>query len=202
MEEKDNDTHCRQLRKDLLFLFGNIEENILSDVLSELMKLGVTSVDDLQWVEEEDFKGTIKPVLVRKLLRGYKAKLAPSGSSSVSLSSLSSPSLSPVSFSPKTPPPITVQNINRDPNWPLKLEIPWDNMGRDVCRALQEGKRLSPTAKKELVNKTVDAVRKTTERASKHQLGIIAQRMVAKFPDSLEDRIDGTVFWFWISDSA
>lgn len=119
---------------------------------------------------------------------------APSGSNSTSSSQASSPQSSPRSFSPVNPQPIIiVQNVNKDPNWPVKLELPWESMSRDVSVALQNGKRLTPTAKKELVRKTVDAVRLKTEHSTRRQMSVISQRLVAKFTESLQDKIDDTV---------
>lgn len=64
----------RQLRRDLVYLLGNTEATRLSEIVKELVNLGVSTTEDLQWVEEDDLK-FMKPVHARKLLKNYRAKL-------------------------------------------------------------------------------------------------------------------------------
>ena len=75
MEEPGSENPNLQLRKDLLYLLGNLEEHVLSDVLKTLTKLGVDTIEDMQWIEEADLTESLKPVLARKLVRGYKFKM-------------------------------------------------------------------------------------------------------------------------------
>ncbi|XP_046364951.1 uncharacterized protein LOC124141095 isoform X2 [Haliotis rufescens] len=188
------------LRKSVVDILGNLEESVISEIVQELEKLGVVTIQDLEWIHEDDLKGNIRPVHARKLLRrslmqsSTRISAVP-GSSCSSMSPLSptSPSSSDSSmkFSPKSPKPIMYSN--RDPNWPVKMELPWDDLNCLTKEALVQGKRLTPDAKKEVVHKVVDVVRRNTHHALRPQFSIIAQRMVAKYTQSLQDKIDDSV---------
>ncbi|XP_048259396.1 uncharacterized protein LOC125384390 [Haliotis rufescens] len=175
------------LKRHVLDLIGNLDEDTLNSIVDVLNTLGVTHVDDLKWVTPDDLVGRVKPVHARKLLShsvSQPSRSVPSPSSSVDSS---------MSFSPKSPGPILIHNINTDPNWPVKLELPLRDVSAAVRNDLERGKRLHPSARQDLVRLFVDAVRKKTQHASRPQMSVIAQRMTARYPDSLQDKLDGSI---------
>lgn len=110
-----------------------------------------------------------------------------------SCSPLSPFSSSESSFSPQSPKPILY--VNRDPNWAVKMDLPLNNFNHFTREALSlvQGKRLTPEAKKEVVHKIVETVRQKTHHATRPQFSTIAQRMVAKYPESLQDKIEDSI---------
>ncbi|XP_067654501.1 uncharacterized protein [Haliotis asinina] len=62
-----------------------------------------------------------------------------------------------------------------------------------IVQDLERGKRLNPSAQQDLVRLFVDAVRKKTNHATRSQMSVIAQRMTARYPDSLMDNLDGSI---------
>ncbi|XP_067652038.1 uncharacterized protein [Haliotis asinina] len=196
--DDSNHTDCADkcLKDYIMRIFVNLET--AEHVVEKLKLIGVESVQDLSLVQEKDLtegQNHLKTIVARKLLKHacqLKLPLLTSAETESDLSDCSTPSTSST-FSPPPPPPIVFEGRNRDPNWPLKLDLNWSSMTRDVMKPLESKQRLVPTLKRKLVRHLMDMVRSVTVQATKRQLSIIAQRAVAKYPDSLEDRIDDDV---------
>ncbi|KAG7455662.1 hypothetical protein JOB18_001478, partial [Solea senegalensis] len=79
------------------------------------------------------------------------------------------------------------------PNWVENLKIPWHNLPEELVQILERQKRPSPRLRREMVRTVVSEMMKTCKNPTKRNTTEIAKRMVAKYPKSLEDVIDGDV---------
>lgn len=120
---------------------------------------------------------------------------APACSSAGSL--LSSPCPSPVTPSPAASIATSSSSSGScyplSPNWVDTFQIPWQKLPEDLVQSLERQKRPSPRLQREMIRIVVSKMMKICKNPTKHNTTEIAKRMVAKYPKSLQDVIDGDI---------
>ena len=80
------------------------------------------------------------------------------------------------------------------PNWAHEFQIPWSKMSkRDLISIVEKGKRPTPKARREMVRVIMDDVVKQDPRPGKKALECITRRIVAKYPSSFKDVLEGSL---------
>lgn len=62
------------VQEKVLCVLGSLTEAETLGVMQTLQNLGVETSNDLTYVSEEDLKGCLKPIQVRKLLASFRAE--------------------------------------------------------------------------------------------------------------------------------
>ncbi|KAK6494164.1 hypothetical protein HHUSO_G641, partial [Huso huso] len=75
-------------------------------------------------------------------------------------------------------------------DWFLRFEIPWEKLPTDLLYKLE---RPSPKQRREMIRLIINEVTGVCKRPSKKHLTDIARRIVAKYPKSLQDVIEGHI---------
>ncbi|XP_075884647.1 uncharacterized protein LOC142889856 [Nelusetta ayraudi] len=78
-------------------------------------------------------------------------------------------------------------------DWVDTYQVPWDKFPEELIQALERGKRPSPRLRREMVRIIVSDMMRRNSSVSKRNSTDIAKKMVAKYPKSLQDIIDGDV---------
>ncbi|XP_043952117.1 uncharacterized protein LOC122819446 [Gambusia affinis] len=165
------------------------------DILEEtLQSIGVETYDDFQFIVEEDLLSALRPIQARKALAAWKFRSrTPETSRSSSNASPdtppSQPSLSPLSVSSNS----SSSNQTSAADWMDTFEIPWEKFSEELMQALERGKRPSPKMRKEMVRIVVSEMMRKSSYLGKRSSTEVAKKMVAKYPKSLQDVIDGDV---------
>ncbi|CAI5686547.1 unnamed protein product [Oreochromis niloticus] len=73
------------------------------------------------------------------------------------------------------------------------FQIPWNKFPEELMQSLERGKRPSPRMRREMVRIVVSEMMKKSSRISKRNSTEVAKKMVAKYPKSLQDIIEGDV---------
>lgn len=60
------------LESSVLTVLSNLEKNRVDSVVQKLIELGIDSLKDLKYVEENDLKDILPPIHIRKLLTAWK----------------------------------------------------------------------------------------------------------------------------------
>ncbi|KAK7922337.1 hypothetical protein WMY93_009239 [Mugilogobius chulae] len=136
----------------------------------------------------------LRPVQARKLLSIWKRKYqTPENSSSSSVNASPAQSLSLLSVSPRSSSSSSSTSPGLDTQWDDNFEIPWTKFPDDLMHALERGKRPGPTLRRQMVRIVVtEMVRKCPHVGKKHSTEV-AKKMVAKYPKSLQDVIEGDI---------
>lgn len=79
------------------------------------------------------------------------------------------------------------------PNWIDNFQIPWQKLPEELVQSLERQKRPSARLRREMIRIVVSAMMKICKNPTKHNSTEIAKRMVARYPKSLQDVIDGDV---------
>ena len=62
----------KEIQEFLETLFPNLSEDLVSQLLEKLADVGVSDLNDLEFLEEGDLDGYLKPIQIRKLLKHAK----------------------------------------------------------------------------------------------------------------------------------
>ncbi|XP_073717977.1 uncharacterized protein [Misgurnus anguillicaudatus] len=121
----------------------------------------------------------------------FKGQGQESGSLSLATStgpSTSVPSLSPISMSSSS-------SGCESPgcSFPDSFQIPWGEFPEALTQALERGRRPGPSLRKEMVRIVVREMMKVSSSISKMNATDVAKKMVAKYPKSLQDVIEGDI---------
>lgn len=119
---------------------------------------------------------------------------APNSACSSALSVQSSPSSVP--SSPASPTATLSSPVSSSPfvpNWVDSFQIPWQKLPEELMQTLEREKRPSARLRREMVRIIVSEMMKICKNPTKRNTTEIAKRMVARYPKSLEDVIDGDV---------
>ena len=76
---------------------------------------------------------------------------------------------------------------------PESFTIPWEQFPEALTQALEREKRPNPSLRKEMVRIVVREMMKVTTSLSKKNATDVARKLVAKYPKSLQDVIEGDV---------
>ncbi|RXN37846.1 Prolyl-tRNA synthetase associated domain-containing 1 [Labeo rohita] len=168
---------------------------VTKDILEEtLQSLGVETYDDFQFIEESDLLSALRPIQARKVLAAWKRKCQTpeTSSSSVSASPVppatlrhSSPGSSQSSSSSSSKSP--------DIDWVDTFLIPWDKFPEELMQFLEREKRPSPRMRREMIRILVNEMMRKCSCPSKRNSTEVAKKLVAKYPKSLQDIIEGDV---------
>lgn len=79
------------------------------------------------------------------------------------------------------------------PDWVWNFHIPWQRLPEELVQNLERQKRPSPRLRCEIMRIVVAEMMKICKNPTKHNTTEIAKRMVARYPKSLQDVIDGDV---------
>lgn len=79
------------------------------------------------------------------------------------------------------------------PNWLDNFQIPWQKLPEEIVQSLERQTRPSPRLRREMVRIVVSEIMKVCSNPTKRHTTEIGKRMVAKYPKSLQDVIDGDV---------
>ena len=111
-----------------------------------------------------------------------------SQTTAVLVSPLSSPAVSPPS-TPVASPSAVVHN----PGWCDNYEVPWNSLPKDVLDQLKQDNRLSPTLMRKFVRCIASDILTVCMKPRRKETAIVARNIVAKFKESLQDRLNGDV---------
>ena len=62
------------IRSELKAVLPSLADETLSTVLNKLEEVGVSSTEDLLFIEEQDLQPELKPIQIRKLIQKWKGK--------------------------------------------------------------------------------------------------------------------------------
>lgn len=104
-----------------------------------------------------------------------------------SLSSSTSPTSSSVSLSPSPGRVLAVLD------WVDSFQIPWDKFPEALLQCLERGKRPAPKLRREMIRIVASEMMKVSASPSKQASTEVAKKLIAKYPQSLQDVIEGDV---------
>ncbi|KAG1925822.1 hypothetical protein F2P79_025266 [Pimephales promelas] len=103
-------------------------------------------------------------------------------------------------------PPSTFESLSRssqstssnhsqspNPDWVDTFLVPWDKLPEELMQLLERGNRPSPRIRREMVRIVVQEMMRKNPCPSKKSSTEVAKKMVAKYPKSLQDIIEGDV---------
>ena len=100
---------------------------------------------------------------------------------------------SPFSVSPQSPLSTTSSSLGLDTQCDDNFEIPWSKFPAEVMDSLEREKRPGPKLRRQMVRIVVTEMVEKCPHAGKKHSTDIAKKMVAKYPNSLQDVIEGDV---------
>ncbi|KAI3370959.1 hypothetical protein L3Q82_023615, partial [Scortum barcoo] len=80
-----------------------------------------------------------------------------------------------------------------DTQWDDNFEIPWSKFPEEVTHALERGKRPGPKLRRQMVRIVVTEMMEKCPHVGKKHSTDVARKMVAKYPNSLQDVIEGDI---------
>ncbi|KAK3554375.1 hypothetical protein QTP70_022604 [Hemibagrus guttatus] len=169
-------------------LLKDISSSVLQSVVETLNSLGVTSPEDFQYVQEADLLPVLRPIQARKLVSAWSQIKQSADSLSSSRESSSGTRSSSCSSSPSCGKASTVAL-----DWADNFEIPWQKFPEALTQCLERKKRPSPRLRRDMVRIVVSEIMKVCDCPSKQSSTAIAKKMVAKYPASLQDVIEGDI---------
>lgn len=94
-----------------------------------------------------------------------------------------------------SPPSSSSSNSCQSPDvdWVDSFDIPWDRFPQDLMDSLERGKRPNARRRREMVRIVVGEMRRKSSCISRRHSTEVAKKMVAKYPKSLQDVIEGDV---------
>lgn len=120
------------------------------------------------------------------------AGLTPETSSSSAVASPRSP-ISLESNSPRNSSSTSDNCQSRDVDWVDTFMVPWDKFPEELLQSLERGKRPNPRMRREMVRIVVSVMMQKRSSINKRSATEVAKKMVAKYPKSLQDIIEGDV---------
>ncbi|RXN24333.1 hypothetical protein ROHU_022255 [Labeo rohita] len=80
-----------------------------------------------------------------------------------------------------------------DVDWADTFDIPWKKFPEELIQSLERGKRPSPQKRREMVRIVVREMMQKSSDISKRHITIVAKKIVATYPKSLQDVIEGDI---------
>ncbi|CAI5687008.1 unnamed protein product [Oreochromis niloticus] len=166
----------------------DLAPSVLGIVVETLQSLGVETTEDFDFVQESDLMSVLRLIQARKLVAAWKKN---SQSTEIhiqsSLSSSTSPTSSSVSLSPSPGRVLAVLD------WVDSFQIPWDKFPEALLQCLERGKRPAPKLRREMIRIVASEMMKVSASPSKQASTEVAKKLIAKYPQSLQDVIEGDV---------
>ncbi|XP_029914331.1 uncharacterized protein LOC115364059 [Myripristis murdjan] len=191
-------------------------------VLEALQTLGVETLDDLKYVQEQDLVNVLRPIEARKMIEHIKAlskkdaseipeppsraelacpiatargmrSVIPGTDSSSPSEYCADNSSSPLSTpGSSTPSTPRVQSAVNN-NWHFIFEIPWSKMPSEFKRKLENRERPSGRERREFIRLMVGEILTICPTPGKKHLSEIARKIVSAYPLSFRDVIEDQV---------
>ncbi|KAK2885101.1 hypothetical protein Q8A73_021575 [Channa argus] len=171
------------IRRAIVKVLPDLPASVLDIVEETIQSLGVETTEDFHFIQEADLLSALRPIQARKLVAAWKETTQTTGSYSPSASSTCS-SLSP---SPSPSIPITVSD------WVDSFQIPWEKFPENLMQCFKKGKRPSLQLRREMIRIVVSEMMNACASPGKQASTEIAKKLVAKYPQSLQDVIEGDV---------
>ncbi|XP_072572022.1 uncharacterized protein [Paramormyrops kingsleyae] len=159
-----------------------------------LQSLGVETYDDFQFIEESDLLSALRPIQARKVLAAWKRKCQAPETSSSSVSASPEPPTTLWHSSPSSS-QSSCSSSSHSPgiDWVDTFLIPWAKFPEELMQFLERGKRPSPRMRREMVRIVVNEMMQKCSCPNKRNSTEVAKKLVAKYPKSLQDIIEGDV---------
>ncbi|KAI5086458.1 solute carrier family 41 member 1 isoform X1 [Silurus meridionalis] len=158
-------------------------------VVETLNSLGVSSPEDFRYVQEADLLPVLRPIQARKLVSAWSQIKVSSDSLLSSRDSCSGTQSSSCS----SPSPTFGKASTVASDWADNFKIPWEKLPEALMQCLERQKRPTPRLRRDMVKIVVSEMMKICKSPSKQNSTAIAKKMVAKYPASLQDVIDGDI---------
>ncbi|KAJ8280808.1 hypothetical protein GJAV_G00059270 [Gymnothorax javanicus] len=182
---------AQQIHYAITAVIPDLPEAVLSSVEDALRVLGAESREDLQYVTEGDLLSVLKPVQARRLVAAWaQSNSTTQTSTSACALTCPSPPSRPSSASSTASSPSRSPVV---PDWVDKFQIPWHKLPEELIQILERQKRPSPRLRREMIRVVVSEIVKLCKNPTKRNTTEIGKRMVAKYPQSLQDVIEGDI---------
>ncbi|XP_029967518.1 uncharacterized protein LOC115402957 isoform X1 [Salarias fasciatus] len=183
-------TFLRSAINEVLPNLAEMSKNILEE---SLQSLGIKTSDDFKFLQESDLLTALRPIQARKLLAAWKLRgQSDEGSSESRLLPAPPPSMNYASpSSSASSSAISCQSPAVD--WMDTYQVPWRQFPEELIQTLQREKRPTRHMRREMVRIVASDMMQRSSSVSKRNSTEIAKRMVAKYPKSLQDNIEGDV---------
>lgn len=165
------------------------------DILVEhLQSIGVETYDDLRFITETDLSTALRPVQARKLLSVWKQKYqTPENSPPSSVEDFPTHSQSSFSVSPQSSSSTSSSSPTPDKQWEDNFEIPWSKFPEEVMQSFERGQRPGSKLRRQMVRIVVTEMMEKCPNVGKKHSTDVGKKMVAKYPKSLQDVIEGDI---------
>ncbi|GBN28202.1 hypothetical protein AVEN_129302-1 [Araneus ventricosus] len=154
------------IRCKIVQILPSLQLNILDSLVKLLQDIGFAAEDDLKYVQESDLTAVLRPIQARKLIDVWK-QLDSVPTVSTPVTNTTSPAshiLASGSDSSESS-SVTVQSILID--WAEGYAIPWQNISDELLKALKEGRRPTPSGRREFINITAQSIYKICPKPGK-----------------------------------
>uniref|UniRef100_A0A3B4CXI0 Uncharacterized protein n=1 Tax=Pygocentrus nattereri TaxID=42514 RepID=A0A3B4CXI0_PYGNA len=178
------ESEIQRINSAITAVFPDLPVAVLNSVVDTLKALGAETTDDLQYITEGDLLPVLKPVQARRLVVSWAQNI--SICSNPPASSPSSASTTSTSSSPGG-------SSTFRPDWVDNFQIPWQKLPEELLQSLERQKRPSPRLRREMIRIVASEIMKVYSNPTKRNTTEIGKRMVAKYPKSLQDVIEGDV---------
>ncbi|CAB3977260.1 Hypothetical predicted protein [Paramuricea clavata] len=195
----------------------NLSQETLENVKEKLVDIGVSDVDDMQLVQEQDLSDVLKPIQIRKItqlriaaksFQTHELSLNKDDSSgnlsdksdslfdSPSTSRCSTPSDTEITPSQKprresnTAKPTSV---SKTANWVANFKIPWHKFPKAILEACENKVRPQPKYRREMVRILCEEIQQHCAFPGRKTLSKIAETVVEKYTESFQDELGGSV---------
>ncbi|XP_052005714.1 uncharacterized protein LOC127659801 [Xyrauchen texanus] len=182
-ETRDMETFLRGAINEVCPDLQEVSKNMLEE---RLQTLGIETAEDFKFIQEEDVSSVLRPIQARKAVAFWKFKYQDDCSAD-------SPGPSQSPQSPSTTSSFNTAHHGAGPDWTDKFKIPWSSFPEALVQCLERGQRPRPALRREMVRIVVRQMLKDSALISKRNAIDVAQKIVARYPKSLQDVIEGDV---------
>nr|XP_055027253.1 uncharacterized protein LOC129416852 isoform X2 [Misgurnus anguillicaudatus]XP_055039674.1 uncharacterized protein LOC129427310 isoform X3 [Misgurnus anguillicaudatus] len=183
-----DESQQRNVTSAIVRVLPDLSSSVLASVVETLNSLGVTTPEDFQYVQEADLLPVLRHIQARKLVSVLGQNQQSTGCGSTSAENSDSHLASCSSSSSHL---VKVSKVPLD--WADNFKIPWQKLPEEIIHCLEKKKRLSPRLRREMIRIVVSDMLKVCDGPSKQSSTTIAKKMVAKYPASLQDVIEGEI---------
>ncbi|XP_049334937.1 uncharacterized protein LOC111195868 [Astyanax mexicanus] len=192
------ESEIQKISSAITAVFPDLPEAVLNSVIDTLKALGAETTDDLKYITEGDLLPALKPIQARRLVVSWaqnnSATPTPTSVCPSPVSACSTPrSASPSTLSTTSTSSSPRGSSSFQPGWADSFQIPWQKLPEELLQSLERQKRPSPRLRREMIRIVVSEIMKVCNNPTKHNTTEIGKRMVAKYPKSLQDVIEGDV---------
>ncbi|XP_037645758.1 uncharacterized protein LOC119500207 isoform X2 [Sebastes umbrosus] len=174
--------------------------SLMTLTILSIWSSGLGSKEDLKYVKQEDIADLLPVIQQRKLIDAFKIEteiitldlqVLPSPTTSVcshstTFSSPSGTSLLSCSESSGTE---ESQPSSHRKSWSESFEIPWNAMPVDLRSDISDGRRPSPTSRRQMVRVITDEMRKYEPNPTRSQCLTVCKKVVRQYPNSFADQL-------------